>query len=749
MIQNMLANFQKKARNEILHSIYRNNKTLVIKAPTGSGKTIILIASIDEYFNKGGEACFIWLCPGAGDLEEQSRKSMESKCPTLETRGLSDVLSSGFEKNATYFINWETITKTGNIALKEAERKNLFKRIATAHRNNLKFILVIDEEHQNDTSKAQNIIDAFSAIKEIRMSATAKRRPTCDYYEIEEQDVIDEGFISKAIVINEDLTSTSINPNDETKTLIDLALEKRSQIANEYLKFYNDGKTVEKFNPLIIIQFPSSSNKLITTVEEYLDSKGINYDNTLAAKWMAETNSKINLGQDPDWSITDNNAYPIVLLMKQAISTGWDCPRAKILVKLRDNMDEDFEIQTIGRIRRMPERKHYSNDLLDYCYLYTLDSKYVESVRQSTSNLFEIKNCTLKDEVKEFQLTKELKHNNSGTVDIRKTCEVIYKYFESKYTLKSNPTENIDILKKAGFEIGDKIIKTIKTGVFSTFNDLQEDDPLKETKMFFDVDTSGNQSLSLLNSIAHISGSCGIRSDDGSQIIKRLFRKNDFSRKKILKLPLKSFYAFVINNEELLKEDFKAAANQLAKQLLLHSTPNTQTFKIPRQEKIKYDPTERATRLMTKNVYNDYTEQMITDDLRWKSERELEYYCETNAKVKWIYKNGDSGLEYFSITYNDKFGKEWLFYPDYILSLTDNSIWIIEGKGGQNKDGSSANIDAKILNKFESFKEYANRHKEIHWGFIRVSGKHIYLSNTQWKDDMSDATVWEPIEKFF
>ncbi len=102
-----------------------------------------------------------------------------------------------------------------------------------------------------------------------------------------------------------------------------------------------------------------------------------------------------------------------------------------------------------------------------------------------------------------------------------------------------------------------------------------------------------------------------------------------------------------------------------------------------------------------------------------------------------------------SITYNDTFGKEWLFYPDYILSLTDNSIWIIEGKGGQNKDGSSANIDAKILNKFESFKEYANRHKEIHWGFIRVSGKHIYLSNTQWKDYMSDATVWKPIEEFF
>ena len=62
--------------------------------------------------------------------------------------------------------------------------------------------------------------------------------------------------------------------------------------------------------------------------------------------------------------------------MKQAISTGWDCPRAKILVKLRDNMSEDFETQTIGRIRRMPQAHHYENTLLDNCYLYTFDEKY-------------------------------------------------------------------------------------------------------------------------------------------------------------------------------------------------------------------------------------------------------------------------------------------------------------------------------------------------------------------------------------
>ena len=54
-----------------------------------------------------------------------------------------------------------------------------------------------------------------------------------------------------------------------------------------------------------------------------------------------------------------------------------------MLVKLRDNMDETFEIQTIGRIRCMDEAKHYEKDILDSCYLYTLDDKFTEGVKLS------------------------------------------------------------------------------------------------------------------------------------------------------------------------------------------------------------------------------------------------------------------------------------------------------------------------------------------------------------------------------
>lgn len=744
MIQDILAGYQETARSAILEDISHDNKTLVIKSPTGSGKTVIMLSVIDKYLKDvDGDVVFVWLCPGTGDLEEQSRRSMEQKCPDLETRTISDVLSTGFEKGCTYFLNWETICKRTNKALKDSERKNLYKRISTAHKNGIVFITVIDEEHQNDTSKAQEVIDALAAKKELRMSATAKKRPTCNFYEINEEDVISAGFISKAIVINEDLNKGEITNENETKKLIDLALAKREAIAKEYDRLLSEGKVHEKINPLILIQFPSMSDSLITYVEDYLATKGINYDNLLA-KWMAD--DKINTEFDPDWDIQDNIGFPIILLMKQAISTGWDCPRAKILVKLRDNMDEDFEIQTIGRIRRMPERKHYGIDLLDYCYLYTLDSKYVESVKQSTGSLYELVECHLKDEAKSLTLTKELKHSEKALLNTRDILDALYKYYDSKLSL-GNVSANILKMKDKGYVFDEQLIRNIKKGTFGTLKDIVQDENSANTvEVKFDVDKTNN--FPLLNAQTRIASHCDLDVVDVAKLLRRLFKKAEGFSKKVLSLPHSNFYSFVVNNQEKLKDDFEEAQNGLVKQTLLHIDPNTAEFKIPEVDKLKSDPYCNHLSLLSKNVYKEYNERMIAGGLRSKSEKMFEYYCEDNKNVEWVYKNGDSGAAYFSVTYVDRFGKEWLFFPDYIIKLTDGSIYIIEAKGGEKMDGTTLNIDKKTENKFESFKAYAAKHPEIKWGFIRNYDEKLYFNNTEFVSSMNNPH-WIPLKEVF
>ena len=81
--------FQEKAVLNLLDiSTDSNSKqTVVMKAPTGAGKTIILIGYVDEYLNNvNSNTAVIWLCPGKGDLEEQSRQKMISVAPHRKTQ---------------------------------------------------------------------------------------------------------------------------------------------------------------------------------------------------------------------------------------------------------------------------------------------------------------------------------------------------------------------------------------------------------------------------------------------------------------------------------------------------------------------------------------------------------------------------------------------------------------------------------------------------------------------------------------
>ncbi len=98
-------------------------------------------------------------------------------------------------------------------------------------------------------------------------------------------------------------------------------------------------------------------------------------------------------------------------------------------------MDEVFEIQDIGGIRRMPEAKHYEGDLLDSCYLYILDEKFTESVKLSFGKgaLDEYK-VFLKPEYRSFTLISEYKTDVPYPRDAKLSLKVmdLCQYFGQK-----------------------------------------------------------------------------------------------------------------------------------------------------------------------------------------------------------------------------------------------------------------------------------------------------------------------------
>lgn len=736
-LPNGLFEFQENCSRYLLNRVSDENSKQVIKikAPTGAGKTIILIDFIDEYLNRvDPNTAFIWLCPGKGNLEEQSRNKMIKFLPSKYTKNLFDALKSGFEAQSTTFINWELVTNKNNKAISENEKKNLFDRISEGHRKNIQYIIIIDEEHSNDTKKADNIINAFSAKNIIRVSATANKNPLHEFYEIDELEVINSGLITKALYINEDVDYEG-EFLKEHEYLITLAEKKRKDIADGYAK--QEG-IIKNLRPLCIIQFPNSSEKLIKDVELFLAKLGYTYDNKMVAKWMSGSDEKINID-----NITENAASPVFLLMKQAIATGWDCPRAKILVKLREQMSEDFEIQTIGRLRRMPEAKHYDIDILDFCYLYTFDEKYKQSIKETINASFETKRLFLKEKCKNFTLEKQIRNLDIDELGERETLKVVYDYFTTKYKLSTSKSENqLNLGSDYSFE--KKIIGTQLEGKFIKTNSILDvsNSDYRKTKRIVNTHSNG---IDLLHAIDSIKSAIGLKYLKTSVLLQRLFRKDQKTKLKLLSLSKSDYYAFIINNEKKLKEDFKEAISKQNKQLVLFE-PKTAKFTIPEQELYRFDPIENDVEEIYSNAYDEYSSAMIVDGIRSRCERLFEKYCEKKEDIDWVYKNGDRGQQYFSIVYLDSLNKQWLFYPDYIVRKKNGELWIIETKGGE-IGNKSKNIDKQTENKFIAFKNYAIK-KKINWGFVRDKNDELKINNTDYVESLN-SEEWKPLKKIF
>ena len=728
-----LFDFQEKAVIKLLDIVTdsRSKQTITVKSPTGSGKTIILIDFVEEYLTKiNSRTAFIWLCPGKGDLEEQSRQKMRKFAPHRHTQNLFDSLQNGFEAESTTFINWELVTKKGNTSIRDSERKNLFDRIADAHRAGIEFIVIIDEEHSNNTAKAKTIIDAFSAKNIIRVSATAIENKRYEYFEIDEVDVIGEGLITKALYVNEGLAD-GMEVADDYDCLLDLADSKRKDIAARYKELGN------AIRPLVLIQFPNGQPETIRAVEKKLESMGYTYDNGMVSIWMSEDKRDL-----PD-NLTENDATPVFLLMKQAISTGWDCPRAKILVKLREGMSESFEIQTIGRIRRMPEAKHYEDDLLDFCYVYTFDEKYKAGLMSSIDKAYETRRLFLKDKCKTFTIEKQVRDLDFDGLGEREVLIKIHEALVKKYNLGSDKKMNKMLLSDAGYVFGTDIHGQALQGEFVRTSALADSHSYITTHKRVDTHKHGIQ---LMHSIDAIKSSIGMAQNKVKTILERLFRKGGNPSKKLIALETPEFYAFVINNQHKLKEEFRAVTAQMAVQLTMTLQPKKSPFRIPEQDFFKYDPGVKNEVEYLSNAYHEYTSGFATSVVRSTCEMLFEQHCEGRDDIEWVYKNGDTGQQYFSIVYVDGIQKQWLFYADYIVMKRDGTIWIIETKGGETK-GKNKNIDDQIENKFNAFKAYASG-KELRWGFVRDKDNQLYINNTEFVIDMADEH-WVPLaEKF-
>ena len=385
--------FQEKAIDSLLwwvKRLWRNEgqqQNLTFKAPTGSGKTYMtgrLICELAHQPDWQQDVAFVWIT-FSDDLAMQSRdKFRDYFAPNIPGRLLtiSDFDLGRLEKNDVMFLNWQKLVsrKAENRVNRRPDDERMLKEqgyyyedvVEQTHADGREIILVIDESHKNvTTASMRDVIQPMDPKLIIRVSATPEREPSATdvnhfregYVEINRQEVVDAGMIKAEVVCQteEDLRKQSGQDLDES--LVKMAMEKRAELK---LQIDHFGLAV---NPLVLIQLPNDDavygDNIVQTKEEIVTGlllrNGVAQENI--ACWFDQK-------KKPE-GIEDNNSNYEYLLFKVAAGTGWDCPRAQILVMFREVKSATFHTQTVGRILRVPVRGVSGCDIFRTGYHYT------------------------------------------------------------------------------------------------------------------------------------------------------------------------------------------------------------------------------------------------------------------------------------------------------------------------------------------------------------------------------------------
>lgn len=266
---------------------------------------------------------------------------------------------------------------------------------------------------------------------------------------------------------------------------------------------------------------------------------------------------------------------------------------------------------------------------MDFCYLYTLDTKYKEGLLSSLDKAYQLRRLFLKDEVKGFSLTKELRNLDYDGLGERETLLKVHEYFKTTYSLTGNKENNKVNLAGAGYNFDEEIDSHILRGIFRTTEELTKQDAQRQIVMKTQVNTH-THGIYLLHAVDEIKKVTGMQSQKVKAILERMFRKGKNNKYQFLALDTNAFYAFIINNTQKLKMDFKHVTSQMNVQESFVLEPKTDKFTIPEQEMYKFSEVKKEQEFRL-YAYWKYTTAFCTDRTRSLPERLFERYCENNS----------------------------------------------------------------------------------------------------------------------
>jgi type III restriction enzyme len=381
---------------EAIRSVARRGQTrgIAFAAPTGAGKTVILASAMEEMLVGGVISArsgvvpdptltFLWLSDRP-DLNEQSRRRILSDADGLSIDRFV-AIENDFDRETLapgtiYFLNFQKL-RAGSLLtrLGDSRSSTIWETLAaTQALRPGKLIVIIDEAHRGLSSReqaeAQTIASHFVRGGQseimirgapgatpspfppmqivIGVSATPERfrtyltsegsRMRADI-QVDPQHVRGSGLIKDRIVLvgPEDLDQ---NVGDVQWTLLGNACRKIQEMEAAWSSFVAANPSAPSIVPALVVQVAdgNASTPTTTSLEAIILKLRDEWSDLPPNAVVHCFNGVGSIAGGPGWVIPYREPNEIaadqtirVILFKTALNTGWDCPRAEVMMSFR------------------------------------------------------------------------------------------------------------------------------------------------------------------------------------------------------------------------------------------------------------------------------------------------------------------------------------------------------------------------------------------------------------------------------
>ena len=418
-----LIDYQDTAAREVLRRLNRaardfdeegDHAAVVLIAPTGSGKTVIATAVLETLLEGGdmGEPrdglTVLWVTDDPS-LNEQTRRKIalasDASLPMEVIRTSSNFDQETLDRGKIYFLNIQSLGKATSLVKDgNGRRYSLWDTIDnTIRQRGSDFLVIVDEAHRgaqpdkNTSSIVQRIIGGDYPVPVVLgISATATKFLTSvDAGQVGHRDsktvgvpieeVQKSGLVKDRIVLySPDDDNHEVNADT---TLIRHAVRRLREYEQRW-DVYTAAQNEAPVSPALVIQVgdkPSTAELRDihdAVIAEWPGITAENFVNTFSEHAAVDLGGGASVEYMRPHLIQDTPDVRVILA-KNAITTGWDCPRAEVLVSLRTAKDATYIAQLIGRIVRQPlARRIDSDEMLNqvFAVLPNFDDDEVEKV---------------------------------------------------------------------------------------------------------------------------------------------------------------------------------------------------------------------------------------------------------------------------------------------------------------------------------------------------------------------------------